>query len=408
MPNYIAFNAWEGFAPLAQYNSKRASHARVLVLMYIALRSASGYFWGEVETVAEDNVLSRGEAGRLIKDLEAVDALELIPHNKIPDHIKKLIETDHALKPAKKVWRITGAFIIAEKRYEYEWTGTGGAKKQSLNVQKVNILNVQNPECSLSEHNSIDIKEKEEREKDSVAPTVATTTAAQLPTLTPIEHREPIRLIFTIGKRGQSKRHYATTPDGFEPLCGGSKRSGKSTGAGWGYECTHDLNYVDLCQDCAAIAAGEKPAPTPKPRRLVDMTNLELERPQPAGLSPDKLKEWFKQKPFADFFANWEVWNRTEGFQDRTLAGYKASALPDDRKEIYIIASQLGGELERLAKNNNITFTLELLSAFEDWYLDNTFQEKPMAEKKFPTTIDKFRRNILLYLNYLRQLERAS
>lgn len=165
--NYTALTAWRGFKPLAQFNSKRASHARVLILLYMSQRSASGYFWGEIQTIADDVVLTRGEAGRLVKDLEAVGAVELTPHKDIPPHIKTLIETEYTLPPNKKVWRITGFFTIAEAVYWYEWTGDGGA-----NVGKVNIPNGDNPNSSLSEHNRV-------QSKDLIEPNLVTRTTVK-------------------------------------------------------------------------------------------------------------------------------------------------------------------------------------------------------------------------------------
>lgn len=125
MANYIAFDAWKGFEPLIKYNSKRGSHARVVVLMTIALVSSSGYFWDEIAKLAEATALSRGEAGRIIKDLEAVGAIVLVPHREIPPHIRKLIEVRYPLPPNKKVWRVTGSYTIADQTYKYEWTGSG-------------------------------------------------------------------------------------------------------------------------------------------------------------------------------------------------------------------------------------------------------------------------------------------
>ncbi len=153
MPTYIAFDAWRGFNPLIKYDSKRGSHARVVVLMTISLTATSGYFWGELAELADATVLSRGEVGRLVKDLEDIGALKYIPHSKIPDHIRPLIETKYPLPPNKKVWRVTGEYTIDNTLYKYEWTGTG------LNVQKADISNVHLVNISLSEHNrDIDIE----------------------------------------------------------------------------------------------------------------------------------------------------------------------------------------------------------------------------------------------------------
>lgn len=186
MPNYISFTAWEGFKPLAEFNSQRASHARIVILIYIALRSSSGYFWGEIKTVADDTSLTRGEAGRLIKDLENVGALETIAHTDIPKHIKKLIETQYKLRPAKKVWRVTGEFSVAGVTYTYEYTGDGGS-----NVGKVNIPNVQSPNCSLSDHNRVE-ESKDESSKDSAAlPAALPPAEDSKPTRTSVSTKSP-------------------------------------------------------------------------------------------------------------------------------------------------------------------------------------------------------------------------
>ena len=178
----LHYDAWQGIKALAEYNSKQASHARVSLLFYLAMRASSEYIWGSLENIAADNALSKEACGRLMRDLENVGAIELTPHHEIPPHIRAMIETSYALKPAKKVWRVTGTFCIEDVTYQYLYKGDGAS-----NVGKPNNPNIGNSKYWKSQPNIIEIKDKEDKEEKitTLSDAHASGEETQLPTAKP-------------------------------------------------------------------------------------------------------------------------------------------------------------------------------------------------------------------------------
>lgn len=207
----LDFMAYKGIKALAQYNSKKASHARVLTLFYVSMRAATGYFWGEIENMANDLALSRTETGRFMRELESCGALELISHSKLPPHIRQKIQKDYDLKPAKKVWRVTGNFVIAGTTYIYEGSGNGGAPtneikgEQSPNVGISNILNVGISKCQDSQHNSLNIEEKDKKEKEDSLSTPANAVSMGAAETSSTIQPEPQAQPEPIAKTGKAK-----------------------------------------------------------------------------------------------------------------------------------------------------------------------------------------------------------
>lgn len=230
--------------------------------------------------------------------------------------------------------------------------------------------------------------------------------ATQSTTATPNSQIGALRFIFTTGKRGTSKRHLATTSDGYEPLCGGSKRSSASTGQGWQWEHVYDLTTYGLCEDCLAIHRGERPIPevTPKSPLIVNQTNAALGRTPPPNLTPDEEAVWMKQKPVWSLFAEWHIMNITDNqFQD--WREYKDYCAPLQWDEVIFATANMGKWLDQLAKKAKIELTYQWVIGWHRWYSATVLNEKI---DKYPTTKDGFKRNFALYVDYLYQQEKQA
>lgn len=347
MSNQLDHAVCEGIAALADYNNpKRPSHARVTLLFYIALRSASDYFWGSIENTAKVTAMNPSTAGQLFRDLEAIGAITPVPIAKVPEHIaeriKKQLHVD-VIPPAKKVWRYTGVFVINGITYHMKRESEGG----DLIIGSPNNPNLGSPNNWLTQ----DIIEEEYKDKDKEK---KETTLADV-------HTSAHETSLSIDTPITEKR---VKP---EPK--------------------------------------PKKSPTPKaekPPLIVNLTNAQLNRERPSDMSESEYLAWLDAKPAFELMAIWITWNLKKGAY-QGWQHYLDTAVEMEKQRVFRNIQDMGKWMQALAKEAGFTLTYEWLRDFDQWYLE--YIVCGMDEVKYPTRHDTFAKNFSLYLNYLHQQE---
>lgn len=370
MSNQLDYAVCEGIAALADYNNPtRPSHARVTLLFYIALRSASEYFWGSVENTAKWTAMNPSTAGQLFRDLEDVGAIAPVPIAKIPDHIADRIKQQMKVKvipPAKKVWRYTGVFCINGITYQMKRESEGG----DLIPDSPNNSNLGSPNNWLTQ----DIIKEESKDKDK-------------------EKKKESKDLILVAQQVETT---ATLTDSQMVLGNGQIVTDTSVKA--------KRHASSTSNTTTPPSSATPPTPKAKTPLIVNQTNAALARSRPANITDEEHQTWLKQKPIWSLFAEWHIMNITDGeFND--WRQYKEHAAPMQWDEVVTQAQNMGKWLDAHAKKAKVELTYQWVIDWHQWYTATVMND---TITKYPTTKDGFKRNFALYVDYLYQQSKGN